>query len=260
MKIDAVLPCSLFLIVNAILYVNRKIGNAVTQQFNEQKLGKHSVILLICTMGVVSTILAFLPNNAFQIMYLVTLSILLFSFVYLVAKKWSMAIGVPSILLLLYFFYWDNLLIFNFFAVILGLIITIFLSLFFSWNNTLLFTALLTLLDVIQVFATGIMGQIVEKVLQLELPVLIVLPTYPTSGWIALGVGDIFLSGLLAIQTAKKYEYTAGRFSAVIMSVGMFIFELFAFNTGYVAHFPATVVIVLSWMISVVITHLRGHY
>lgn len=256
MKFDAVLPVSIFIIVMTILYTNRKVGNTLSLQFNEQKLGKHSVILLVCTMGLVGTTLAFLPNNAFQILYLVNLSILLFSFVYLIARNWYMAIIVPSIMLLLYFFYWDSLLIFNLFAVILGSIITIFLSMLFSWKNTLLFTALLTLLDVIQVFATGFMGQIVDKVLQLELPVLIVLPTYPISGLIALGVGDIFLSGLLAIQIAKKWKYTLGIFTILIMSIGMFLFELFVFNTGYTAYFPATIVIVLSWSVSVGAIHL----
>jgi presenilin-like A22 family membrane protease len=260
MNFDAVLPISLFVIVMITAYVYRKLEHKLSFEFEDMKLGKYSAILLVCIMGIIGSILAFLPNNAVQILYLVTLSILLFTFMYVILRKWYIAIVMPVTLLLLYFFYWESLLIFNLFAIILGSIITIFLGMFFSWKSTIIFATLLTILDIVQVFATGFMGQIAEKALQLELPILIVLPTYPTSGVIALGVGDIFLSGLLSLQIAQKYGYKTGTLSALIMSIGMFLFEIIVFNTGYLAYFPATVVIVLSWSLSVGVTRLIYRY
>ena len=113
----------------------------------------------------------------------------------------------------------------------------------------MIFAGLLTALDVVQVFITGLMGQLAEKaVFQLSLPVVIMLPTYPTTGRIILGLGDIFLSGLLSLQSMSRQGVRAGIITAVTIGVAMFFFEVVEFNTKYFTYFPATIVVLLGWL------------
>jgi len=65
---------------------------------------------------------------------------------------------------------------------------------------------------------------------------------------IGLGLGDIFLAGLLAVQTAVKYDRKAGILVAGWISIAMLIFEIALFNIGFAKFFPATVVVVAGWL------------
>ena len=107
------------------------------------------------------------------------------------------------------------------------------------------------MLDIFQVFGTGFMGQVAEKMIELKLPVLIMLPTHPIEGFIVLGIGDIFLSGLLSLQTTFKFGQQAGILNIITISIAMFFFEIVAFNTAYFTHFPATIIILLGWFAGV---------
>jgi hypothetical protein len=111
-------------------------------------------------------------------------------------------------------------------------------------------------MDVIHVFVTGFMKQAAIEAIELELPVMLILPGFPSGTLIGLGLGDLFLAGLLAIQTAKKLGQKAGILVATMNGVAMFIFEAIAFNTGFAEFFPATVVVVAGWLASLGIIHL----
>ncbi len=85
---------------------------------------------------------------------------------------------------------------------------------------------------------------------ELRLPVMIILPTFPyMEGISALGLGDVFLSGLLSIQTAQKYGRKLGLASAITIAVASFIFQTVLLNFNVQA-FPATVFIISGWLIA----------
>jgi presenilin-like A22 family membrane protease len=120
----------------------------------------------------------------------------------------------------------------------------------FTWKTTLGFVALLTVVDIIQVLITGHMIDSAQKILELELPVGIILPTIPfTGGSIFLGLGDIFFLGLLGIQSTQKYGQKFGIASVATMAFVFFLFQTFMLNFD-VPNFPATVFIISGWLTS----------
>jgi len=226
-------------------------------------------------MGFMVTVIAFLPSQAVQILYISVYSFAMFSFAFIALKKWYTAVVLPLLFILAYFLYW-TLYMLNLFAVIFAIIITVYLGTLFSWRTTWIFAILLTIIDVIQVLVTGFMGELARKTLwifailltiidviqvlvtgfmgelarktlALSLPVLVVLPTFPARGMMVLGLGDIFLSGLLSLQTMLKRGRGIGILTAATISIAMFVFEILLFNGVYTGYFPATVVVMSGW-------------
>ena len=257
MIFDVVLPIAFFIFIAIVVFLYTKLEKKIKKLFGgETKLGKRDVLLLILAMGIMTTVVAFIPNLALQIFYVSVFSYTLFSFAYLSMRKWYVAIVPPILFVASYLFFW-NTLTFNIFAFALASITIMYLGTLFSWKTTLIFAGLLTVLDFIQVFITGFMGQLAEKaVFQLKLPVVIMLPTYPAGGSIILGLGDIFLTGLLALQSLSRDGLRAGIITAGAISVALFIFEIVEFNTRYFTYFPATIVVLLGWLLGMGIIRL----
>lgn len=250
MEFDIVLPVSLFMFIVIAAFMYQKLENKIKSMFGEEtKLGKREIVLMILAMGLVVTVVAFMPSRAIQIMYVSVLSYILFSFTYIAIGKWYIAIFPPIAFVLSYLLYW-NILAFNLFAMTIACITTIYLGTLFSWKTITIYAILLTILDIFQVFGTGFMGQAAEKVLELSIPIMVLLPTYPIDGLIVLGLGDILLAGLLSLQMTLKHGPKAGIITAFTISVAMFLFEVVAFNTTYFTYFPATVVILFGWAAS----------
>jgi hypothetical protein len=259
MNIDVVLPISLLAFILAILFVYRKFEKKITQLFEkEMKLRRRDVVLLVLLMGIMITVMALVPDRVLQVFYVSAFSYLLFSFTYNILKKWYLAVFPPAIFVLSYLFFW-NLITFNVFAFTFAGIIILYMSVFFTWKTTLIFAGLLTVLDVFQVFVTGFMGELAEKaVFNLQLPVVIMIPTYPANGMIILGLGDIFLSGLLAMHSMLKQGRRAGVLIAIAIGIAMLVFEIVELNTNYFRYFPATVVILLGWLLGLGFTKLAA--
>jgi hypothetical protein len=198
-----------------------------------------------------------------------------------VAKKakWYLAIQPPALFLLFFIFfnlYFQGALndqlpgvltvwfpgLLNIFGATFAIMIILYLSPLFNWATVGIFAFILTLLDVILVFA-GPMGAAAEAFTGLGLPVLIYLPNIPFISTAAgslllrgLGLGDFFFAGILAIQTfnqfGKKYAYA----SVVSMVLAFGIWEAFLPEiTKFfdINGFPATVCIITGWIPIVVI-------
>ncbi len=73
-----------------------------------------------------------------------------------------------------------------------------------------------------------------------------------------MGLGDVFLTGLLAIQTAQKYGRRAGFVSAVAVGFAFFVFEFIVFSYAYAGFFPATIVVVGGWLLGLAVSKLLG--
>jgi hypothetical protein len=259
MNLDAVLPISLLAFVLIIMSVYRKFEKKIKLLFEkEMKLRRRDVVLLVFLMGLMVTVMALVPDRVLQVFYISSVSVLLFSFIYNILKKWYLAVFPPTIFVLSYLFFW-NLITFNAFAFTLAGLVIVYLSIIFTWKTTLIFAGLLTALDIFQVFVTGFMGELAEKaVFNLQLPVVIMIPTYPANGMIILGIGDILLSGLLTMQSMLKQGRRSGILTAITIGIAMFVFEIVELNTSYFRYFPATVVVLLGWLLGLGFTKLAA--
>ena len=243
MYFDVLLPSVLFIIIVLSIFLQRRLEKRMTILVEEARISLWEAFLIVAFMGVAVTAIVFIPEMAVQIIFLTAYSYVLFFFVYVAYKRWYLAIIPPIIFVYSYLNYW-NLIVSNIFAVIFCIIITVYASGLFSWRTVWIFAILLTVMDVIQVFFTGFMGQSAVKMMRLKLPVMLLLPTYPHGLPIGLGLGDIFLASLLSIQMASKYGVKAGILTAATNSLAMFIFEVALLNIMFARFFPATLVVI----------------
>jgi len=205
-------------------------------------------------MSAMITIIAFIPQQAIMILFLFSNSLLLLLFTYLIIPKWYLAVLTPALLITLYFFYW-NVHFSNIFAIIFVLSISIFLGSLFTWKSTAAFVTLLMIMDIIQVLGTKFMVVSVEKIFVLQLPTIIVVPTFPLEGQAILGLGDILLTGLLSIQTMRKYGKKIGYASCISIAVVFLLTETVLLNFK-LEFFPATVMIAGGWLLVLVIRYI----
>ena len=257
MNFDAVLPVTLSLFIIAVMFLYQRIEKNIRPLFEQDvKFRTRDVVLLVLIMGVMITVMALMPDKVLQIFYTASISYTLFTFTNNILKKWYLALLPPTIFILSYLYLW-NIVTFNIFAFTFAAIVISYLTLFFNWKTTLIFAGLLTALDVFQVFITGFMGQLAEKaVFNLQLPVVIMIPTYPTTGRIILGIGDILLSGLLTNQNMQRKDRRSGILTAISIGIAVFVFELVELNADYFRYFPATVVVLLGWLLGLGLTKL----
>lgn len=263
MMFDISLPLALSLITVAVLFVHTKLGGRIKSLLGGKEFTTRDVILLVVMMGVMVTVLGWtvikIPEMAIVVFFLYAYSTVLFMFTYLIVPKWYLALLAPALFIALYFLLW-NLYFLTLFAIIFAICASVYLGGLFTWKTTAIFLTLLTLMDVIQVFLTGFMveaGKIMSE--QLRLPVVIVLPTFPSkvspSGFLALGLGDFFLTGLLVIQTREKYGKRWGLATVVAIGAVFLLLETAWINSGIPA-FPATVFVIAGWLTALGIRYL----
>jgi hypothetical protein len=247
---DLLFPSVLFVIVAISVLAYRRLEKSISSLFEEKELSPRDIVLMVAAMGIMVTVIIFIPSQAIQIVFIAAYSYMLFTFTYFTLKKWYVAVLPPAFFVVSYVYFW-NLIIFNLFVVAFAILISVYLSSLFSWKTVWLFAVLLTIMDVIQVFVTGFMVESATKLINLDLPVLLILQTYPADARMGLGLGDLFLSGLLAIQTAKKHGEKTGIIVAVWIGIAMALFEIAWLNTEFARFFPATVVVMAGWLAGV---------
>lgn len=254
MPFDIVLPLVVCIATMVTIWLHPKIQSRIKLLFREdQELRVRDAFLLVVTMGIMITVVVFIPQQAIQILFLAAYSFLLFLFTYIAAEKWYLAVVPPVAFLALYSSSFWNVVALDFFALVFAVCISVYLSGLFSWKTVIAFAALITVMDVIQVMGTGYMGEAAGKFVELRLPVFVQVPLFPiqheefTS--ILLGLGDIFLSGLLAIQTTQKFGRKAGFICAASIGLAFAVFEVAFFYSSFAAYFPATLVVVCGWLL-----------
>lgn len=254
MVIDVLLPSVLFLIMVTVVFLYTKSQRRFRSFLGEREFRLRDVILLVMAMGIMVAVLVIVPSVAIMIGFLYAFSVALFIFTYIVVPKYYLAIITPVIFVALYLLYkdtiWWNLYLLNLFAIIFSVLVSVYMGSMFSWKTTALFVTLLIVLDIIQVFGTRFMVTYGERVIELGLPVVIILPIFPSQiGFMALGLGDVFLSGLLSIQTTQKYGKRFGLVSMASIAVVFMILETMLLNYR-VPVFPATVLVIAGWLIA----------
>jgi len=247
MIVDVFLPSVLFLIGVIVVFLYSRLDKKVDHLFGGKELQLKHIILLVAAMGAMVTVLVFIPEQSllvlFSFAYIVTLAL----FTYLFVPKWYLAV-VPPVLYILSFIYFWNIYLFNLFAIMLGISISVYMGKLFTWKTTAAFATLLTIMDIIQVLITKDMIKSFNRALELELPAFIELPMFPSVDWFSrLGLGDVFFFGLLSIQTTRKYGRKFGLVSILIMTVVFFLFQTVLLNSD-IQDFPATVFVVSGWI------------
>jgi len=256
MKIDVVLPFTLFLITTAVSLLYVKFEGKMKSLLGGKELRLRDAALLVVAMGFTVTILVFIPGMAILALFLFIYSLVLFTFTYLVTPRWYVAVLPPALFIFLYLYpnlwnlYWLNL-----FAVVFAVFVSVYLGSLFTWKTTAVFAALLTIMDIVQVFGTKFMVVSSEKMIGLLLPTMVILPTFPSEGWIILGLGDIFLSGLLVIQTTQKYGRKFGIVSTISIASFFLLLETILLNY-IVRYFPATAMVICGWLTALGVRYL----
>jgi presenilin-like A22 family membrane protease len=198
-------------------------------------------------MGAMVTVLVFVPDQSMLALFSFAYIVSLFLFTYLFVPKWYVAV-VPPVLFILSFLYFWNIYVFNIFAVIFGISVSVYMGSLFTWKTTIGFVSLMTAIDIIQVLVTRFTVASAQKALELGLPVGVILPTIPLTGsYTFLGLGDVFFLGLLGIQSARKYGRTFGLASIATMALVFFLFQTFMLNSN-IQDFPATVFVISGWL------------
>lgn len=249
LKFDIVLPSILFIISAVSLVLHKRYEERIKILMGDQRLGVGEAIIMVMMMGAMVTIVAFMPQQAVMTLFLFSYSLMLYLFTYIIAPKWYLAAFTPALFVVLYFFYWNTYLS-NFFAVFFAVSVSIYLGSVLTWKYVAVFVPLLTLLDIVQVWGTKFMGQAAEKLIALQLPALISVWTFPSELKAALGLGDAFLAGLLAIQSTQKYGRKFAFASIVTITV---IFSLIwtAQLNFQIRYLPATVPITGGWLAAI---------
>jgi|Deesub1362A_J573_1020465.scaffolds.fasta_scaffold06592_3 presenilin-like A22 family membrane protease len=264
MIFDITLPATLFTVTLATIFTFEKYEEKFQILLKEKTLTVRDVVLLVIVMGSMVTLMVFVPQMAFVVLFLFAYSLLMFTFTYIIAPKWYIAVVPSAIFLTFYLLFsgiigldentvWE-LVLMNIYAAVFAVMITTYVGSMFTWKTTLVFAVLLTVMDIIQVLYTGHMIEAVQRIVGLKLPMLIKVPTLPPiirgGNWMfsALGVGDFFFAGLLATQTLRRFGKKQAITATVALTLSFFIFETLMFNNGLEA-FPGTLMIILGWAI-----------
>jgi hypothetical protein len=253
MPFDIVLPSIVCIFGLAVVWLYGKFEPRIKALFEEKELRIRDVVFLVVAMGVMVTIVVFVPQQAIQILFLGAYSFVLFLFTFIATEKLYISVLPPILFLALYLSGLWNIVFLDVFAIIFAVAISVYLGGLFSWTTVMAFAALISVMDIIQVFGTGFMGQAAGKFLDLRLPVFVQVPIFPfrfeDGVSFLLGLGDLFLTGLLAIQVVQKYGRRAGTIAAASIGFAFFVFEVAVFHLEYAAAFPATLVVVGGWLL-----------
>lgn len=256
MIVDVLLPSVLFLIGVVVVFLYSKLDEKVDYLFGEKEFRLWHIILLLAATGIMVTILVFIPDQSLLLLFTFAYVAILFLFTYLFVPKWFLAIIPPIFFILLFLYYW-NIYLFNFFAILFGISISIYMGKLFTWKTTAVFVSLLTIIDIIQVLVTRFTVASAERLVELGMPVGIILPTFPFAGGSTfLGLGDIFLIGLLVIQNTRKYGRKFG-LASIISIVGVFFLFQTTLLNSEIQDFPATVFVTGGWLTSLAAKYLH---
>ncbi len=102
-------------------------------------------------------------------------------------------------------------------------------------------------MDIILVFITKDMVHFGNKILSLQIPILIIIPF---GQGITIGLGDVFVIGLLCVKFTKEKDYSGTKSLAFVwITAALFLIVLYVVGTYLPRQtYPATIFVALSFM------------
>jgi hypothetical protein len=157
---------------------------------------------------------------------------------------------------ILYFNYW-NTYTFDLIAVLLGVSLILLMSNIISWKVVKLFFALLLIMDITLVFITKGMVTLGNKILSQQIPILIHIPY---GRGISIGLGDIFILGLLGLLFTKEKGYKNNKSLKFMWMTTALLFIILYLVSSFLPErtYPATIFVGLSFIGATVLS--RSHY
>ncbi len=163
-----------------------------------------------------------------------------------ILTKSRMAILFGFIYPILYFYHW-NIYSFNLIAILLVVSVILLISNIIQWNILKLFVVLILIMDITRVFITRDMVVLGSRIMSLQIPILIHIPI---GNGLTIGLGDIFITGLLCLQFTKEKGYTSNKSLGFIWITTSLLFILLFIVIMYLPKqmYPATIFVTLSFM------------
>ena len=93
MEFDVAMPTVLFLITLAATFLSRKVEGKLKDTFEEREFRIRDAVLLIASIGVMVTVIVFIPQMALMALFLFSYSMLLFMFTYIFSDFSKTATG-----------------------------------------------------------------------------------------------------------------------------------------------------------------------
>jgi hypothetical protein len=253
----------LFICATAALALYPKCEETVESTFKngERIFTRRHAILTVAGISSVVSLIALIPEKATMLAFLLCFAMFLLARA--LSKKWLLSIVVPTVFIMLYLFSWNTLFL-NLFSTITVVFSTAIFGASLALDTevkdeavlnrgnilsgVVLFVALIVLADVTLVFGTNLMMTAATKIEKLQLPLQVIVPTFPSTGGIAhMGLGDILISGLLAILTANKWGMKSGILCVASISATIMLGTTVLINCN-VGMFPATILVVVGWL------------
>jgi len=265
---DVTMPLTLLAVTFSSLYLNLKTEKKLKQVLESTEFRVRDTALLVALMAVMVTLIVIVRqlSTVLMVLFLFSYSLLLYTFGYLLSKRWYVGIVPPAVFVLLYVFLRDSsiwtLYLSNVYGLAFAVLITLYLAGVFDWTTTAVFGVLITAMDIVLVLVTKTMVQAASAAVSLSLPVLVSLPLVPliSTGTglltLSLGLGDFFFAGLLAIQTYKKFGKHLAIASVFGMIISFSLFETFIL-TYRIGAFPGTLMIICGWVPFALVQTLR---
>lgn len=147
---------------------------------------------------------------------------------------------------IIYFNYW-NTYTFNLMAILLVVSLILLMSNIISWKASKLLFTLLLIMDITLVFITKDMVALGSKILSLQIPILIHIPY---GRGISIGLGDIFIFGLLCLQFTKEKGYKNNKSLEFVWMTTAIFFIILYLVRYYLPEmtYPATIFVGLSFI------------
>ncbi|MCW4033839.1 MAG: hypothetical protein NWF03_00570, partial [Candidatus Bathyarchaeota archaeon] len=168
MVIDFFLSFVLFLVGVAIVFLYSKLEKSVDAIIGDTELQLKHIVVLVAAMGVMVSVFVFIPDQSLVALFSFAYVVVLGLFTYMFVPKLYLVAVPPALFLLSFFFFW-NIYLFNLFAILFGIAVSVYMGNLFNWKATLGFVSLMTVVDVIQVSVTGFTVVSAQKALNLGL-------------------------------------------------------------------------------------------
>ncbi len=254
------LTVTILIVLTIALLLSKRYAKNFKELGMQRSFDMKNIAIYIVAVPTWTFILTKLPDHIIIYTYVIVLTIAIGSSMFILTKKLYMyASGL--IFPIVYFNFW-NTYTFNIFAIIIAIFIILMMSQAMSWKIAKIFMILITIMDIILVFFTKTMITGAMKVIGDNIPAMVVLPRNDiTISGIALGLGDMFLIGLLCVifirekmmnsdEGMTKTQYRSGfKFiwlTGIIIGILLFVSTLLWPGVPL----PATVHVVIGFGIS----------